>query len=165
MNFQLTVGFSLGYMYFHMFNIRQKKEKKVDWICPFWNLVLLDPWKSLHGFVIPRCGYFIKFELFSSLKRQEFDQKVAKKFKCSTFSLSHPTPPPPIPSKKPLHLNIDTCITRNPAVSHHFSQYSTERQKRKDTLSGLSLRAGGRGFSPATKRVAPGYFNWKIEEK
>ena len=30
---------------------------------------------------------------------------------------------------------------------------------------GLSLRAGGRGFSPATKRVAPGYFYWKIEEK
>ena len=34
--------------------------------------------------------------------------------------------------------------------------------RRKDT--GLSLRAGGRGFSPATKRVAPGYFYWKIEE-
>jgi len=32
-------------------------------------------------------------------------------------------------------------------------------------VSGLSLRAGGRGFSPATKRVAPGYFYWKIEEK
>ena len=32
-------------------------------------------------------------------------------------------------------------------------------------LSGLSLRAGGRGFSPATTRVAPGYFYWKIEEK
>ena len=31
--------------------------------------------------------------------------------------------------------------------------------------AGLSLRAGGRGFSPATKRVAPGYFYWKIEEK
>ena len=31
--------------------------------------------------------------------------------------------------------------------------------------SGLSLRAGGRGFSPATKRVAPGYFYWKIEPK
>ena len=31
--------------------------------------------------------------------------------------------------------------------------------------SGLSLRAGGRGFSPATKRVVPGYFYWKIEEK
>ena len=31
--------------------------------------------------------------------------------------------------------------------------------------AGLSLRAGGRGFSPATKRVAPGYFYWKTEEK
>ena len=31
--------------------------------------------------------------------------------------------------------------------------------------SGLSLRARGRGFSPVTKRVAPGYFYWKIEEK
>ena len=31
--------------------------------------------------------------------------------------------------------------------------------------TGLSLRAGGRGFSPATKRVAPSYFYWKIEEK
>ena len=33
------------------------------------------------------------------------------------------------------------------------------------SYAGLSLRAGGRGFSPATKRVAPGYFYWKIEEK
>ena len=32
-------------------------------------------------------------------------------------------------------------------------------------LQGLSLRAGGRGFSLATKRVAPGYFYRKIEEK
>ena len=32
------------------------------------------------------------------------------------------------------------------------------------TSPGLSLRAGDRGFSPATKRVAPGYFYWKIEE-
>ena len=31
--------------------------------------------------------------------------------------------------------------------------------------TGLSLRAGGRGFSPDTKRVAPGFFYWKIEEK
>ena len=31
--------------------------------------------------------------------------------------------------------------------------------------AGLSLRARGRGFSPATKRVAPGYFYRKIEEK
>ena len=32
-------------------------------------------------------------------------------------------------------------------------------------ISGLSLRAGGRELSPATKRVAPGYFYWKIEGK
>ena len=32
-------------------------------------------------------------------------------------------------------------------------------------VAGLSLRAGGRGFSPATNRVAPSYFYWKIEEK
>ena len=32
-------------------------------------------------------------------------------------------------------------------------------------IAGLSLRAGGRGFSLATKRVAPVYFYWKIEEK
>ena len=33
------------------------------------------------------------------------------------------------------------------------------------SLTGLSLRAGDRGFSLATKRVAPDYFYWKIEEK
>ena len=31
--------------------------------------------------------------------------------------------------------------------------------------AGLSLRARGREFSPAAKRMAPGYFYWKIEEK
>ena len=36
-------------------------------------------------------------------------------------------------------------------------------------LSGLSLRAGGRGFSPATKSLSPGYFDtkqkyWKEEK-
>ena len=30
---------------------------------------------------------------------------------------------------------------------------------------GLSLRAGGQGFPPATMYVAPGYFHWKIEGK
>ena len=32
-------------------------------------------------------------------------------------------------------------------------------------FAGLSLRAGGRGFPPATMSVVPGYFYWKIEEK
>ena len=31
--------------------------------------------------------------------------------------------------------------------------------------AGMSLRAGGRGLPPATKRVAPGFFHWKIGEK
>ena len=57
---------------------------------------------SLHGFVILRCGYCIKFELFSSPKGREFDQKIAKKFKCRTFAR---TPPP-------LRLSIDTCISK-----------------------------------------------------
>ena len=34
-----------------------------------------------------------------------------------------------------------------------------------DAQTGLSLRAGGRGFPPATMSVVPGYFYWKIEEK
>ena len=32
-------------------------------------------------------------------------------------------------------------------------------------ITELSLRAGGWGFSPATKKVTPGYFYWKKEEK
>ena len=42
--------------------------------------------------------------------------------------------------------------------------YQPGIRKRFDN-PGLLLRAGGRGFSPATNRVAPGYFYWKIEEK
>ena len=58
MNFQLTVGFSLGYKYFHMFNIRQKKEKKVDWICPFRNLVAVGPLKVITRFCYPQVWIF-----------------------------------------------------------------------------------------------------------
>ena len=43
-------------------------------------------------------------------------------------------------------------------INHHPEDTASIR-------AGLSLRAGGRGFSPATKRVAPSYFYWKIEEK
>ena len=39
------------------------------------------------------------------------------------------------------------------------------KEKQKLLNTGLSLRAGGRGFSPDTKRVAPGYFGSKTEEK
>ena len=31
--------------------------------------------------------------------------------------------------------------------------------------AGLSLRAGGRGFSPAIMNISPGYFHSKIEPK
>ena len=56
--------------------------------------------------IIPRMGYFIKLELFSSPKGQEFDQKIAKKkrkkrkIKCYNHAC--------IPS--PLSPNIDTYI-------------------------------------------------------
>ena len=32
-------------------------------------------------------------------------------------------------------------------------------------MAGLSVRARGQGFSLATKRMARGFFYWKIEEK
>ena len=41
----------------------------------------------------------------------------------------------------------------------------TFRVKKSKRQSGLSLRAEAREFSPATKRVAPGYFYWKIGER
>ena len=40
----------------------------------------------------------------------------------------------------------------------------TGNLKNSEFFSGLSLRAGGRGFSPVTKRVAPGYFYWKMKK-
>jgi len=59
----------------------------------------------LHGFVIPRCGYFIKYELSSSPKGREFDQQIAKKFKCRTF----PVPPPPsVLTLIPVLLTVET---------------------------------------------------------
>ena len=56
-------------------------------------------------------------------------------------------------------------------LSIEFNEVPTDALLRSKILlqftnpSGLSLRAGGRGFSPATKTVAPGYFYWKKEEK
>ena len=41
----------------------------------------------------------------------------------------------------------------------------TSKVGKENKDQGWSLIAGGQGFSPATKRVAPGYFYWKIEEK
>ena len=55
-------------------------------------------------------------------------------------------------------LNIKTKATK-------FSCTVKSEKKKTKNRTGLSLRAGGRGFSPTTKRVAPGYFYWKIEQK
>ena len=56
---------------------------------------------------------------------------------------------------------VGTCHLSNNNLqfrdTNHFQKYIY--------FTGLSLRAGSRGFSPAPKRVAPGYFYWKIEEK
>ena len=41
----------------------------------------------------------------------------------------------------------------------------TSKVGKENKDQGWSLIAGGQGFSPATKRVAPGYFYWKIEPK
>ena len=68
----------------------------------------------------------------------------------------------------------DCCVTFKPKIveillSAHarISQANILLldQKAAKCTTGLSLRAGGWGFSPATKRVASGFFYWKIEEK
>ena len=65
------------------------------------------------------------------------DRNLTKKLQKNSNAAFWPIPPP-----QPLHLNFDTCITRNPAVSHHFSQYSTERQRRKHTLCNSTATPG-----------------------
>ena len=76
---------------------------------------------------------------FPVSRDRNLTKKLQKNSNAALFPVATPTPPP---SKKPLHLNIDTCITRNPAVSHHFSQYSTERQNRKHTLCSSTATPG-----------------------
>ena len=64
------------------------------------------------------------------------------------------------------NLNGSCLIFKNDVKNLTGSSCSTLAARPiQDLCPGLSLRAGGRGFSPATKRVAPGYFYWKIEEK
>ena len=43
--------------------------------------------------------------------------------------------------------------------------FSDNLSRNSCIFTGLSLRAGGRGFPPAIMSVAPGYFYWKIKEK
>ena len=66
-----------------------------------------------------------------------------------------------LPAGKPLRFTRDV----NPEKVKEKLLNKVSINLRTFIISGLSLRAGGRGFSPATKRVAPGYFYWKIEEK
>ena len=62
------------------------------------------------------------------------------------------------------HLNHVLCAKNRHYKSSHVHVISS--LARVDCIyAGLSSRAGGWGFSPATKRVAPGYFYWKMEEK
>jgi len=70
---------------------------------------------SLHGFVIPGCGYFIKFEQFSSPKGGEFDQKIAKNSNAAPL----PVHPPPPSSFKHLFLHnnlIGVVFLNNPPL-------------------------------------------------
>ena len=77
-------------------------------------------------------------------------------------SVSISPPPPPFPSnvfeiKKPpgggLIEDLQYMLMSRPSTLAH------------KLLTGLSLRAGGWGFSAATKRVAPSYFYWKNRTK
>ena len=43
--------------------------------------------------------------------------------------------------------------------------FSDNLSRNSCIFTGLSLRAGGRGFPSAIMSVAPGYFYWKIKEK
>ena len=71
---------------------------------------------SLHGFVIPRCGYFTKFELHCIFQSQELAriwQKIAKNSNAAPLPL---LPPPH------LRLNIDTCISFCNIEKHRLKQ-------------------------------------------
>ena len=76
--------FFLTLFKFNLFQSTFDIKTRVKYV--YFRLLHYFLYMSLHGFVIPRCGHFIKFELFSSPKGREFDQKIAKKFKCRTFT-------------------------------------------------------------------------------
>ena len=59
--------------------------------------------------------------------------------------------------------------TLGPTIRMRYGR-STRRQLKigfvpDEDYTGLSLRGGGRGFSPATTNVAPGCFQRKMEKK
>ena len=49
-------------------------------------------------------------------------------------------------------------------MTHFLNSLGGKIKKKNDYLTGLSLRAGGRGLPPATTSVAPGYLYWKRKE-
>ena len=86
--------------------------------CGFWALSYSTLWRIWpqilpHTVVLlsQKKGYFTKFELFSSPRGQEFDQrnncKTKRRIKCCTYLHNRP----PLPH--PVCPNTDTCI-RNP---------------------------------------------------
>jgi len=90
--------------------------------CGFWALSLSPLWRFWpqilpHTVVLlsPKKEYFTKFELFSSPRGQEFNQrnncKTKRSIKCCTYSHNHFPPPPPPP--QPQGITGDRCITEN----------------------------------------------------
>ena len=47
-----------------------------------------------------------------------------------------------------------TCLATLPKIEGRSTFLAT-----RNAITGLSLRAGGRGFSPATTSLSPGYFD------
>ena len=73
---------------------------------------------------------------------------------CETGPMVHH--PSPIKTRKFNHYFVSfTCM-------HNFGEQTRQVSRH---VPGLSLRAGGWGFLPATVNLAPGYFHRKIEEK
>ena len=70
--------------------------------------------------VRPREGYFIRFDVFSYPKGQEFDQKTAKKVKCRTYARTLPPP---------LRPNIDTCMKKQTRGLGKFLQKRKSRHE------------------------------------
>ena len=67
----------------------------------------------------------------------------------------------------PLHHPFSLRVAQQTVDSRQQTRYIQTMSSPPFFLrdTGLSSRAGGRGFSPAAKRVDPGYFYWKMEEK
>ena len=96
MNFQLTVGFSLGYMYFHMFKYQaeEREESGLDLSflksCRCWALeshytVLLSPGVD----ILSNLNYF------PVSRDRNLTKKLQKNSNAALFPLAPPPPPSP----------------------------------------------------------------------